>query len=513
MAIADGLPSVGHVVQRAITIHGPVVSVSNTVGFYGIAPANATIVVYESGNPTGIVTTTASADGHWSATATLPNGTHTITAKAVEPNQYSDPIVVIVDPTAVSIGGSSGTVGGVTHESGVSGENHFQVVSDVQPITITVEILNNPCTVTMSFMGQTITVTAGNTPSPQTTFTAVFTDYDWSWGTYQVIVTAVSCGGTSISQPVAEVTLIDPSGYVYDAVTGEKIQGATATCYYSDPVEGQWVVWEAALYNNQLNPQLTDAVGWYGFMVPPGDYYVTASKEGYEDNQTIVYTIPPEVTDAHIALTPLAGYPTAMTVTAEPDIISVGGATSTLTAAVVDRFGDPVLDGTVVTFTTDLGSVGSIVVTQTTASGVATATLISGDVAGTATVTARAGTAFDTTAVEFTPLPCAHPLTGIGISGLAAGTIDFAYPFTATVTPPNASTPITYVWQATNQIPVTQTGAFTQSVIPFTWTTDGVKVITATAMNCGATFSTTHPIVVQGPSWYIYLPVVLRKSP
>lgn len=400
VAIANGLPSVGHVVQRAVTINRPATSVTNTVGFYGIAPANSTVEVYESDMLTVVVTTTASASGYWSAVAILANGVHTLTARAVEPDLTSDPIVVVVDPTLVSIGGSTGTVGGQTHQSDASGRNHFQVVGGVQPITVTAEVLSNPCTVTITFMGQTVIATPGDTPN---SYTAVFTEYEWSWGTYEVVVTAISCGGTPVSQTVAEITLIDPSGYVYDARTGARIQGATVTCYHLDEERNEWVVWEAALYNNQLNPQSTDTEGQYGFMVPPGKYYVTASKPGYADNQTVVYTIPPEVTDANIPLTPLVGRPTTVTLTADPISIPVGGATSLLTAQVEDEYGNAVANGTVVTFTTDLGSLGSTIVTRTTVNGVATATLTSGNVAGTATVTATADSVSDTVVVTFTP--------------------------------------------------------------------------------------------------------------
>ncbi len=407
VAIADGLSSVGHVVQAAVTINGPAVTISNTVGLYGIAPAESTVVVYEQGVSTGLVTTTADASGHWGTSTILPaEGTYTLTAKALEPDQDAYPITVIYDPTAVSVGGSSGSVGGETHESDESGQNHFQVVGGVQPVTFTVEVFNNPCTVTIGFMGQIITPTAGTTPDPQITHTVVFTDYEWDWGTHDVVVNAVSCGGTPVSQKVSEVTLIDPSGYVYNAYTGERIKGATVTCHYSSTLKSKWVVWEAALYNNQINPQRTDKDGRYGFMVPAGAYYVTASKPGYADNQTIVYHIPPPVTDAHIPLTPLAGEAATVTLSAEPDSIPVGGATSTLTATIVDEYGTPVADGTIVTFTTDLGELGNpgtLFLPTTTVGGVATVTLTSGEVAGKATLTATADMVSDTTSVAFTP--------------------------------------------------------------------------------------------------------------
>jgi hypothetical protein len=412
VAIADGLSSIGHVVQAAVTINGPAVTVSDTVGFYGIAPANSTVVVYEQGTATGLVTTTADPSGHWSTIATLSGqGTYTLTAKAIESDQTSAPFTVIYDPYAVSVGSSSGSVEGDTHESDASGQNHFQVIGGVQPVTITVEVLNNPCTVTISFMGQTVTPTAGATPSSQLTYTAVFTDYEWDWGTHDVIVNAISCGGTPVSQKVSEVTLIDPSGYVYNANTGERIQGATVTCHYSDTTQNTWVVWEAALYNNQLNPQSTNKEGRYGFMVPEGAYYVTASMPGYADNQTVIYEIPPPVTDAHIPLIPLAGTPTTITLDADVNSLLVGGATTPLTATVVDTYGDPVGDGTAVTFTTDLGTWqgnGTAAMPTTTASGVTTVTLVSSDTAGSASIVATTDTVSETTVVKFTPAVLDH---------------------------------------------------------------------------------------------------------
>ncbi|MCS7283265.1 MAG: carboxypeptidase regulatory-like domain-containing protein [Anaerolineae bacterium] len=506
VAIANGLPSVGHVVQRAVTINGPATSVTNTVGLYGIAPANSTVEVYESGILTVVVTTTASASGYWSAVAILANGVHTLTARAVEPDQISDPIVVVVDPTLVSIGSSTGTVGGQTYQSDASGRNHFQIIGGVQPITITVEVLNNPCTVTITFMGRTVIATPGDTPN---SYTAVFTDYEWSWGTHEAVVTAISCGGTPVSQKVADITLIDPSGYVYDAITGARIQGATVTCYYSDTEKNEWVIWEAALYNNQLNPQSTDAEGRYGFMVPPGQYYVTASKPGYADNRTEVYTIPPEVTDANIPLTPLAGRPATVTLTADPTSIPVGGATSLLRAQVEDEYGRAVADGTVVTFTTSLGSVGSTVVTKTTAGGVATATLTSGNVVGTAIVTATADSVFDTAIVIFTPGSLHHFTFDL------IGTQIIRVPFTITITARDAYgnvvstfTHTASLTDTTATISPTLTGNFNNGVwkgtVQIARAASGV-IITATY---GSISGASAPFDVSERR--VYLPLVMK---
>jgi len=96
------------------------------------------------------------------------------------------------------------------------------------------------------------------------------------------------------------------------------------------------------------------------------------------------------------------GPPMTVTVRANPTTIPADGtSTATITATVSDTVGY-VADGTVVTFTTDLGSFPSDPYTNTTASGVATATLTSEKTADTAHVTATADAASDWVDVIFT---------------------------------------------------------------------------------------------------------------
>jgi hypothetical protein len=96
-----------------------------------------------------------------------------------------------------------------------------------------------------------------------------------------------------------------------------------------------------------------------------------------------------------------ANVPFTLALTADPISLTVG-MTSTLTATAEDQFQNPVTDGTEVVFQSDLGSVGSSVVTKTTTAGVATAALYS-EVAGTATVEAKADSVTDTVQVVFNP--------------------------------------------------------------------------------------------------------------
>ena len=97
------------------------------------------------------------------------------------------------------------------------------------------------------------------------------------------------------------------------------------------------------------------------------------------------------------------GPPTAVTLTADPISIPADGiSTATITATVQDA-GGYVADGTVVTFATDLGILGSKTTAKTTTSGVATATLTSVITPGIATVKAQSDAKSDATAVFFSP--------------------------------------------------------------------------------------------------------------
>jgi hypothetical protein len=95
----------------------------------------------------------------------------------------------------------------------------------------------------------------------------------------------------------------------------------------------------------------------------------------------------------------------------------------------------------------------------------------------------------------------------VTISGTATGTVCAAHAFTATVNP-TATTPITYVWQATGQSPMTNTGNLSNTIV-FTWTMPGHQSVVVTATNIGGTATDTHTIAIKQN---IYLPVMLKNS-
>ena len=102
------------------------------------------------------------------------------------------------------------------------------------------------------------------------------------------------------------------------------------------------------------------------------------------------------------------------------------------------------------------------------------------------------------------------PPAAVRIAGPYEGVSNTAYTFTATVSPPTATVPITYFWQATGQSPITHVESDLSDSVTFTWTlgTTRTQLITATATNEGGTAIGTH-ILIFTPL-RLHLPEVFR---
>jgi len=103
---------------------------------------------------------------------------------------------------------------------------------------------------------------------------------------------------------------IDPSGYVYEGVTSNRLVGVTATAYCVEydgsdtfwdkpPVSGS--VWNASEWS-QLNPQATDSEGRYAWDVPEGWWQVKYELEGYETAYSAWLEVPPPQTEVNVGL-------------------------------------------------------------------------------------------------------------------------------------------------------------------------------------------------------------------
>lgn len=101
---------------------------------------------------------------------------------------------------------------------------------------------------------------------------------------------------------------IDPSGYVYEGVFSNRIEGAMATVFYKETVEDMYgdfheniVKWNAEEYA-QKNPLFTDENGFYHWDVPQGLWQVKFEKEGYETTYSEWLPVPPPQLDVNIAM-------------------------------------------------------------------------------------------------------------------------------------------------------------------------------------------------------------------
>lgn len=124
---------------------------------------------------------------------------------------------------------------------------------------------------------------------------------------------------TVAGQPAVTFSIyIDPSGYIYDVATGERISSATVWLQRPDGQGG----WEnVPTYLNppvsqpDVNPQVTGDDGQYQWDVVEGSYRVHVEAADYYPADSIVVNVPPPVTDLHVGLTRMPDFTPPASVT------------------------------------------------------------------------------------------------------------------------------------------------------------------------------------------------------
>lgn len=118
------------------------------------------------------------------------------------------------------------------------------------------------------------------------------------------------CGKVDcVCKPIPEIPpILDPSGFVYEGITSNRLEGVIATVYYKETVEDMYgdlheniVKWDAEEYA-QENPLFTDENGMYRWDVPQGLWQVKFEKEGYETTYSDWLPVPPPQLDINIAM-------------------------------------------------------------------------------------------------------------------------------------------------------------------------------------------------------------------
>lgn len=112
--------------------------------------------------------------------------------------------------------------------------------------------------------------------------------------------------------------ILDPSGYVYDIVTGDRLLGVKTTLYCvlspgddesffdSSPGKNAGIIWDALPYS-QVNPLYTDIEGNYAWNVPEGWWKVKYELDGYMTTYSDWLPVPPPQLDVNIGMIPLSG--------------------------------------------------------------------------------------------------------------------------------------------------------------------------------------------------------------
>jgi cysteine-rich repeat protein len=406
-----------------LTLNAPsFVPVSGTFTIFGQAYPNAAVTlsyINSSGAETVVGTTTMEPGSSWYTFNDICIGTageYTLKVQAVAAGSSASMT------KAITVGGSTPEITAIDFQvngaswevSSLTGLPSGQLFEG-QEFTVDVTFGGIVENVQGSFLGSLYEFSneSGNTWT--VTVPAGWTGY----GNASFEVRADFDGETINYDSIAEILiLIDPSGYVYDTDTSNRIAGVTATVYQlvdsdNDAVtfvtgaddgtgggtasNGQiedgeelinngsvlklnngsgidcssdgssldgcsWMLWDAST-SGQLNPQTTDSEGKYGWNVPQGWYRVSFQKSGaYSLSYSRDVYVPPAETQLNLDL---GGYDIAAPTIAL--ISPASGATGVArNVQPVITFSEPMLGSTVTSSNVRLLSSGSPVTTTVT---------------------------------------------------------------------------------------------------------------------------------------------------
>ena len=115
-------------------------------------------------------------------------------------------------------------------------------------------------------------------------------------------------GGANQSGSTPDDVQIDPSGFVYEAVPANRVEGVQATIYYKETKEDMYgdpyeevILWNAEEYA-QKNPLFTDGNGMYRWDVPQGLWQVKFEKDGYQTAYSEWLPVPPPQLEVNIGI-------------------------------------------------------------------------------------------------------------------------------------------------------------------------------------------------------------------
>ncbi|WP_461200841.1 carboxypeptidase regulatory-like domain-containing protein [Anoxybacillus sp. TBDG-1] len=285
-----------------VTLQAPAQTADKQIKVYGKAKPNAVVEVYADGKK---LIETKVEGRWWFATVNLPitkeKETFQLYAVVKENGQQHmsgvstvqyDASVPKVEKAEV-FAGWNGTVS-LNPYTGVAS---FAIVEGT-PLDTKIVFSDEVDEAWIEFLGEQYKMEKGNDGR---TFTFSGSKLGF-WSSYgeQMLQLIFKVKGQEIRLPLMQIiVLIDPSGYVFEGSMDNRLEGVIAEV---QQLQGdEWVKWNAELYG-QVNPQVTDENGRYGWDVINGKWRVVFSKEGYETYTSRIVNVPPAETQLNVPL-------------------------------------------------------------------------------------------------------------------------------------------------------------------------------------------------------------------
>ncbi|MHB8895458.1 MAG: DUF5719 family protein, partial [Candidatus Geothermincolia bacterium] len=280
-------------------LYGPATSSNGKACIWGSTDkADALIEIFDGAPGTNkIGETRTNAYGNYDLELSgLAAGTHNLYAVATFLGSASDPstaLRILVSSAVPATVNAVALVDGNQYSRNANGIIMIPAASGSM-IEVRVWFNRDPDTATVRFKGTTYNLFK----SEAGYFSGTLSGWSWSRGTSDGTL-YFSSNDKTYTEPLLEVTLIDPSGYVYDTATGERVQGATVTL--EKKTGSTWAAWPAEEYL-QVNPMRTDSLGQYGWNTESGTFRVKVTKDGFGSVTSRTVSVPPLVTDLNVGI-------------------------------------------------------------------------------------------------------------------------------------------------------------------------------------------------------------------
>ena len=322
--------------SKAITIQAPSYVVQKTVNVTGFAPANAVVTIKTAEDET-IGQGTSNALGKYNILCTFTaNASRTLVMHAEASTSIISGLVSDTCSTYYDADAAAPVEIQMTHYNRWYKRNMtiiWNLTNCTTNETYYYYYLDADFTFRATFHGQvdTVTFVAIGQDGSRTSIPA-FNNGSGEWFATQHIQTYKVPVRVDLVYGMGDITttfetcksvgaIADPSGYVYEAVSSNRLEGVTAAAYMKMDEADMPVLWDAEPYD-QVNPMLTDEAGGYAWDVPTALWQVRFSKEGYEPTQTKWLPVPPPQMEVNMPLVRMSA-PEVQNISAYEDYLTI----------------------------------------------------------------------------------------------------------------------------------------------------------------------------------------------